>query len=250
MKGAIKVFSPPHLAALAFSAWLTAFLCRKSAEMSRENLDRMLKAFAVMAVLFDPIYWIWEIKTFGHIKLATTLPLYLCSIYWIMMPFAVFSKKSRLRQTAQAAVCTLGLIGGVLGLVLNVYINRFGFFHFVPIRSMLYHLLMVVSAAVMWYSGYYKPQKRDRTACFAPVIPMLFISLILNRLYGWDYCYTAGGPGTPLELVSRRMPQPIFLMLFYGVLLLFIQLVFYRRFMPAFNRETVQSEKHPPLTAK
>lgn len=45
------------------------------------------------------------------------------------------------------------------------------------------------------------------------------VSLVLNSLFGWDYCYTAGGIGTPLERLSAVLPRGIFLLLFYGGML-------------------------------
>ena len=61
------------------------------------------------------------------------------------------------------------------------------------------------------------------------VAPLLSVCLVLNRLFGWDYCYTAGGLGTPLERVSAVLPKGLFLLVLYGVLLLLIQGIFYRR---------------------
>ena len=66
--------------------------------------------------------------------------------------------------------------------------------------------------------------------CFAPVAVLVGVSLVLNRLFGWDYCYTAGGIGTPLEAMSRIMPRWAFLFVLYGGLWLVIQALFYRRF--------------------
>ena len=57
------------------------------------------------------------------------------------------------------------------------------------------------------------------------------VCLVLNHFFGWDYCYTAGGVGTPLERLSAVLPRGLFLLVLYGGLLLLIQVLFYRPFL-------------------
>ena len=224
------MFRLPHLLVLAATAALVPVVCRGARRLDQAAAARWLKGCALLALLFDPVYWIWEIRSFGAIDPATTLPLYLCSLFWLLLPLAAFSRPGLLRQTAMAALCTVVLLCGVFGLVFNVYLSRYPFLSFVPLRSLLYHMLMILVPAGMWASGCYRPQPRDRFLCFLPVMVLVAVSLLLNRLYGWDYCYTAGGLGTPLALLSARVPKLIFLLLLYGGLLLIIQGIFYRRF--------------------
>lgn len=224
------MFRIPHLLVLAATCVLVWRISGAARRAGRERVLGWLKGCAVVSLLFDPIYWVWEVRQFGHIQLATTLPLYLCSLFCMMLPVAVFSRRERLRQMAAANVCTMGVLGGVLGLVFNVYLNRYPFFHFVPVRSLLYHILMVVAAALMWFGGVYRPRPGDRVLCFLPVGVLVGVSLAANRLFGWDYCYTAGGLGTPLETISRTMPIWAFLLVLYGGLWLLMQVLFYRGF--------------------
>ena len=223
------MFQPLHLLVLAVTAALIPPVCEAARRMSPDALLRRLRLCAVAALLFDPAYWLWEWHTFGRIDAATSLPLYLCSLFWLLLPAAVFSRRELLRRTASATVCTVGLLGGVLGLVFNIYVGQYAFFSFVPVRSLLYHILMVLTASAMWAGGYYRPRPADRLLCFVPVTVLVAVSLLLNRRFGWDYCYTAGGIGTPLERLSAALPRGLFLLVLYGSLLLVIQLLFYRR---------------------
>ena len=225
------MFQVPHLLVLLAAALSTALTGLWAAQASRAQVERVLKVCVILAVCFDPVYWLWELRHFGQIDPATTLPLYLCSLFWLLLPVAVFARKPLLRQMAAATVCTMGLLGGVLGLVFNVYLNQYPFFSFVPVRSLLYHILMVLTACILWASGYYRPQPRDRLLCFVPVGALVGVSLVLNRLFGWDYCYTAGGVGTPFEHLSAVLPRGLFLVVLYGGLLLLIQVLFYRPFL-------------------
>lgn len=224
------MFQLPHLFVLAGTAALVPAVWRGAKRLNQAAAARCIKVCAVLVLLFDPVYWIWEIRSFGTINPATTLPLYLCSLFWLLLPLAAFARRDIVRQTAAASLCTIVMLCGIFGLVFNVYLNRYPFFSFVPLRSLLYHILMVLVPTGMWASGYYRPQPRDRFLCFIPVILLVAVSLLLNHLYGWDYCYTAGGAGTPLALLSARIPRVLFLLLLYGSLLLLIQFIFYRRF--------------------
>lgn len=224
------MFQLPHLIVLAVTAALIPVVWRRASRLDQAAAARYVKVCALLAVLFDPVYWVWEIRSFGSIDPATTLPLYLCSLFWLLLPLAAFAREGIVRQTAAASLCTIVMLCGVLGLVFNVYLNHYPFFSFVPLRSLLYHMLMILVPTGMWASGYYRPQPRDRFLFFIPVLLLVAVSLPLNRLYGWDYCYTAGGIGTPLALLSARMPKIFFLLLLYGSLLLIIQFLFYRRF--------------------
>lgn len=223
------MFQPPHVVVLLCTALLAVLACRWAGQAGRTAVKSWLSVCAVAALFFDPVYWLWEVSSFGRIDPATSLPLYLCSLFWLLLPLAVFARQDWLRQMASATVCTMGLLGGVFGLVFNIYLNRYPFFSFVPLRSLLYHMLMVLAPAVMWSSGYYRPRPTDRYRCFVPVAALVGLCLLLNRLFGWDYCYTAGGLGTPLERLSGALPRGVFLLVLYGALLGLIQLLFYRR---------------------
>ena len=222
------MFQMPHIAVLICTAFLAALLCRWARHAPRKAVERWLRVGAVAVLFFDPAYWIWEVSRFGRMDPAASLPLYLCSLFWLLMPLAVFARRDWLRQMASATVCTVGLLGGVFGLVFNIYLNRYPFLSFVPVRSLLYHMLMVLAPSVMWSSGYYRPRREDRYRCFVPVAALVGVCLVLNRLFGWDYCYTAGGVGTPLEKLSGVLPRGLFLLVLYGGLLVLIQLLFYR----------------------
>lgn len=235
------MFALPHLLVILATVALVPLTCRAARRAAPDTLVRCLKGCAVAALFFDPAYWIWEVRTMGSIDVSTALPLYLCSLFWLLLPVALFARREWVRQTACATVCTMGMLGGVFGLVFNVYVGQYPFFSFVPVRSLLYHMMMILVTAAMWAGGYYRPRPADRYCCFLPVTALVGVSLLLNRLFGWDYCYTAGGLGTPLERLSAMVPRGFFLLAFYGGLLALIQLIFYRRFLPRRRPESFRA---------
>ncbi len=190
-------------------------------------MEHFIKFWAVAILFFDPVYWIWEARTFGSLNFATTLPLYLCSLFWMLLPVAAFAKPGLLKRIALSNICTIGILCGIFGIVFNVYLNVHHFLSFVPLRSLLYHLIMVFVPSLLWASGYYRPKALDSLLCFIPIAVLLIPCLLLNRLFGWDYCYTAGGIGTPLEHLSSHLPRSIFLIILFLGLLLINWLIFY-----------------------
>lgn len=235
------MFQPIHVMVLLSTCVLIPLVCKGFKRTNRETVNQFMRCCAVVALFFDPVYWIWEIHQFGRVDFSTTLPLYICSLFWILLPIAAFGKSGFVKQTATACICTFCMVGGVLGLVFNTYLNQYPLLSFVPLRSLLYHILMILVSSVMWTSGFYQVQKGDWFRSAIPVVILLVPCIVLNNLFGWDYCYTAGGIGTPLERISSVMPKFAFLILIYGGLFLFIRFIFYWRVRPFFMSEKVNT---------
>lgn len=229
------MFSPLHLLSMLVVAVLVPMLCRFAIRGGPARVERWLRVLAVVIVFFDPAYWIWEWSTFGKFDPAYTLPLYLCSLFWILLPVGVFSKPGFVKQMALANVATTGLLSGLMGYILNYHIDVYPIFSFVGVRTLLYHALMIFGAVLLWTSGYYKPKAGDQWRGFIPILVLLVPALILNARYGYDYAYTAGGLGTPITILSSVMPKPLFLLTFYTLLFLLIWILFYRK-TPLFSR--------------
>lgn len=223
------MFQPLHLISMALVAVLVPALCKVATQGGFARVEQWLRVLAVTIVFFDPAYWVWEWATFGKFDPAYTLPLYLCSLFWMLLPVGVFMKPGFIRQMALANVATTGLLSGLLGFILNYHINVYPFFSFVGIRTLSYHALMIFGSVLLWVSGYYKPKSGDQWRGFIPILVLLVPALILNARYGYDYAYTAGGIGTPITILSSIMPKPLFLFTFYTLLFLLIWLLFYRK---------------------
>lgn len=222
------MFSRNHLIAIGLTIGLIAGLTRWITRGGPARSLSWLKFIALIGLVFDPLYWWWEWRTFGRFHWESTLPIYLCSLFWLLMPLAVFGRPGQVRQTARANIATIGLLSGILGFVLNTHLNHHAFFSFVPIRSLLYHFFMIFGAVLLWASRTYRRQAGDQWRSFIPIAILMGPWLILNRLYGYDYGYTAGGKGTPIEILSSALPKPVYLLVLYGGLFLLVWLLFYR----------------------
>lgn len=222
------MFKPAHLMSIALTALMAPLLSQYVARGGREKVERWLYGLAFLIVWFDPAYWLWEWTTYGKFHYASTLPLYLCSLFWMLFPVGVFSRPGFFKQMALAHVATVGLISGIMGFVFNYHLNAWPFVSFVAIRSLLYHFLMIFGALLLWMSGYYQPKVFDHWRAMIPVVILLIPSLVLHALYGYDYGYTAGGQGTAFTILSSVVSKPLFLLTIYVGLFLLIWVLFYR----------------------
>lgn len=221
------MFSMPHLAAMLIVAALVILCCKWAVTWQRRTVERFFKAIAIIILFFDPTYWTWEWFTTGTIDLASSLPLYICSLFWMLLPLAVFPREGMVKRAAVSCLATVCMLGGVMGLVFNPHVGKHPFFSFVPMYSIVYHFMVILVAALLWATKYYQPKPVDRFLCMVPVVLMVVVALSFSLRNGWDYSFTGGGIGTPFELVSSRVPLGVFLLILYGGLTLLLALGFY-----------------------
>lgn len=224
-----QMFTLIHNATILFTLISIPLISRFIAKKGMGFVELILKGLAVLILFFDPIYWLWELNMFGQLRMASTLPLYLCSLFWMMLPLATFLKEGFIKQMALANIATVALLSGIMGFVFNYHLDAWGVMSFVGIRSLLYHYLMIFGSTLIWVSRYYQPKAGDQYRAFIPVWILLIPEVILNHFFGYDYGYTAGGQGTPFTILSNVLPKYIFLVVLYLLFFLIVWALFYRQ---------------------
>lgn len=198
---------------------IITIILHKLIKRNNIDFDKYLKYTAVISLFLDPIYWVWEYFTYGYFSFDTTLPLYICSLFWMVYPIVAFSKKrGNLYRSALSSLLTIVFFGAILGMVFNTHIGNYGFWHFRVQMSLFYHSLMMISITLIWTSGYYKFESRDRYLFPIPLLLLMIPSYIVDSLYGYDYCYFNGGKGTVLQYFSDFLGIPLFVIVFYTIL--------------------------------
>ncbi len=225
------MFSFAHIISVIVSAISIFFIVKFFKKKDNSYTLKFLQIVCIIILLLNPINWAYEIIVYGELNLALSLPLHLCSIYWFLFPFAVFLKKdSTFRQISLASCATIGIIGGILGLLMNSHLSLHPFISFPVLRSILYHFLMILAAILLWTKNVYKPKKMDVYTNYIPVIVLIVICCVVEQLYGLEYCYVRDGAGTPLTIISSIMPRFAYLTTIYLVLYFFIRFGFYNKF--------------------
>lgn len=223
------MLGPRHIVTIILSAVIIAALSFILRNTPREKIKKLLKILCIIVLTLDPIYWIWEYINFGAMDISTTLPLYMCSLFEILLPIVAFSKKEGwLWRSAVSSICTLIMIFGFCGFVFNTHLNNYPFYTFIPLRSLLFHFLMVLVPCIMWSSGYYKRERRDIWLGFIPVLALVAVAAVVDKTYGFDYCYLNGGRGTPFEIISRAFPIYFPVVIYLGLFIL-NALIFYAK---------------------
>ncbi len=190
------------------------------------NFDKFLKISAVITLTLDPMYWIWEYVNFNKFNFETTLPLYICSLFWMLLPIVAFSKKKGLiYKISLVSLSTIVFYGGILGLVLNSHLNNYPFSHFIVQRSLFYHAMMMWVSILIWRTSYYQVEKNDKFLFPIPLLILMIPAYILDKKYGYDYCYFNGGPDSILKYLSDNLGVPLFLIVLYGLLFTTIYLI-------------------------
>lgn len=201
---------------MTFVIILIRFLYQKIINQ-KLNFDLFLKFSATVALLLDPIFWIWKYLKFHALDPSGDFPLYICSLFWMILPIVAFSKKKDLLyRSALTCLITICLFGGIFGMVFNPHLDNF--FGFRAQLSLFYHTLMLTVIILIWITDYYKAEPNDRFVFILPVIPLLAVDFIINQKYDYDYGYLNGGAGTVLEIISNKTGVLTFVLLFYGLM--------------------------------
>lgn len=191
------MFTPLHFAVSAIILAIviaSAVLIRKKEKL----IKPVFIALWVTVSVLEVVKIVWESTTGNTVRLEVTgiLPLYPCSIFMYAMPFAIFGK-GKVKWSACAYVCTLGLLGGSVNFFYPMTVlYRYSIISFSAMHSMLYHGVMLFTCLTMLLSGYHKyTEVGSPLQLVLPFIPTLIVSIpanIINYTCNADYMFFRG----------------------------------------------------------
>ena len=212
-----RLFSPLHIAVmiiLTVAVPLVAFLLRK---MDKKKMKILFIVLWAVMVVAEGAKITWESLTNPNgFEVTGILPLYICSIFMYVMPFAIWGgEKSISRRTACAFLCTLNLIGGFINFIYpsNV-LSSYSVISFAGLHTLFYHAAMVFVALLMLFSKYY--DYKNIKDGFLAVIPLLIVSIpanVINFVYNCSYMFFRGG--FPFSLISDHLPEWLWIIILY-----------------------------------
>ena len=226
-EGTYSMLNLAHILIIVFGILAIAVACYFLRKAKTERIEKILFVCAILGILSDPIYWIWELCASGTLHFEKTLPLYFCSLFCITLAVAVFSKKKVVKKTCYAYLATMNVFAALMGLIVNVNLNTYPVFSFVGLRTLFFHLLMLFVSCLIWVTKYYKPEIKDTYRFFIPLAILFVPAIIVDKAFGFDYCYLNGGIGTPIEMFSSAMPNAVYIILLYTVIYVAVLTVFY-----------------------
>ncbi len=213
---ACGMWSPTYIVALLITLTLVALGLYLSRKMGRRGVRNVLIAAAVFSISTEIVKMIFAGVTYGLAKVEWT-PLYFCSCYMYALVMAVSGKKT-LEDTGLAFLFYGGILGATAFFAYpSACIPRYPIYHFMCLRTMLYHGSMVYVGILIVLSGYYRPD-RNHFRNFAWMIGIIgILAYIINRFTGENFMYIS----KPLNIavfktVFNAIPQ---LYPFLGILL-------------------------------
>lgn len=218
--------SPAHLIFVGtFLAMMTALaiiLGRRNRNRDEKTKNRVL-IFA--AILIDVIE-IFKLIVFctrgnGISEMRTNLPLFLCSIQLITLPFAAFSK-GRLREAALDFIFIFGLLGALLGTVgaFQNY-NAYPVLGIENVASGLTHSISGFASLYIGFAGMAGMKKRNVPLTLGILLAFSAVAFIANRLLDYNYMFLRNDDGTPYSVLTKLVNgSPVLYPI--GVILLFI----------------------------
>ena len=228
------LFTPLHFVFAAF--FITFLIASACFTARRKKLIKpvVVSVWAVMVLWEILIFW-WD-STAGIHKgpnFLIDLPLYPCSLYLYTVPFMIWGK-GRIRQSACGYLCTLGLLGSVLNLILPMArLLDYSCISFAGLHTLSFHGAMFFTYLVLMRSGWHRyDQVSSLTDLLLPCIPSLIQSIpsnILNYTIGSDYMYFRGE--FPAVRFIFRNTDPILITLSLYILYILVPALFY---LPAY----------------
>ena len=240
------MFTPLHF--VFISLFLLALVSSAEFTARRKHLVKPVVAslWAVMVVWEILIFW-WD-STAGIHKgpnLLIDLPLYPCSLYLYTVPFMLWGK-GKVRQAACGYMCTLGLLGAVINLILPMArLLDYSCISFAGLHTLCFHGAMFFTFLVLIRSGWHRyDQAVGFRDLLLPCLPSLIQSIpanILNYTIGSDYMYFRGE--FPAVAFLFRNTEPILITISLYIAYILVPALFY---LPGYlHRRHAGGEEEP-----
>lgn len=242
-QGEYKMLNLTHVLIIVFGLvgiLITCFFLRK---LEHKKVEKILLVCAIIGLIMDPMYWIWELCVTKTMHFEQTLPLYFCSLFYMTLAVGVFCKNKGVKQTCYAYLGTFNIFAGLMGLILNNNLNSYPVWSFVGVRTLVFHLLMLFVSCLIWFTRYYKPEIKDTFRFMIPLGIMFIPAIIVDKVWNFDYCYLNGGRGTPIEIVSGAMPNAVYIILLYLLIFVLVNVVFHIPTIVKYFKEKKKEKK-------
>ena len=208
--------------AIAFSVVFPIILRKKQSK----TVKSVLITLWCIAVALDGLkygYGLISNIASGNVSIANIdLPLWTCSMYLYLMPFALFCKNEKVARACSAFICTISFFGGIINFAVPA---EESFFSFYGLHKFIYHYVLMLTPIVMLSTGYIKLKIKDVIGIMAIFVIFGIPVYIFNAITHQDYMFTYDGSWLPID-VSFISFKPLYtlicLVMYCLVTLLFI----------------------------
>ncbi len=182
------------------------------------DVIEIFKIVMMCIISGDPMRWLYE------------LPLFMCSIQLITIPFAAFSK-GRLREASLDFVAIFGLLGAFMGTYFaGQNYASYPVLSFDNVVSGITHSISGFTALYIIVGGMLSMKKKNVPITFSIITVFCILAYIANVTVDYNYMFLMRGDGTPYDILynlvgGNAVIYPvgvlalflIYIALFYGV---------------------------------
>jgi len=198
--------------------------------MSQKSKLLVLKLTILFMWLLEIFKFIILLRERGNIPLGE-FPFALCSTPLYLFPFVAFGK-SKFAEYLKPSAFIVGLLAGAISLLYpsNILGGAVPWFSFTeelfPLRSFVYHTVMILFAVNMLISGVYKMKKGDLVKAIVVLLVLASIAITLNAIIpNADFFMLGMGYGSPFLFVRDISPL-LYIAVMISLALLIITLVY------------------------
>lgn len=185
---ACGMWSPTYILALLITLVLVGIGLFCSRNITRRGVRHVLIAAAIFSISTEIVKMIFTGVTYSVEKVEWT-PLYFCSCYMYALVMALSGRK-----TLETVGLTFLFYGGILGAAAffaypSACIPRYPIYHFMCLRTMLFHGSMIYVGILIVLTGYYQPN-RKHFRYFAGMIGVIgLLAYGINHFTGSNFMY-------------------------------------------------------------
>lgn len=231
--------------------WFTTHDLLKRSEPFTYSTDYIVWYFAVAILFCVGIYFLNKYKTENRVKFvlivlwATAvvidlvklivnictdfsihgdLPLYVCSLFLYIMPFAIWGK-GIFKTIGAAYICTIGVFGAIGNYIVPSVIIHYSLFSFYGFHTTLYHTLLLVTPLVMLCTGYFKFRFKDFGWQMLAFIVITLPVIPFNYITDSNYMYFNTGIFIEDFAAKASYAWPLILYVAYAAIMMVMQLI-------------------------
>ena len=193
------------------------------------NSLELVKIILQCFISHDPLQWLYS------------LPLFLCSIHFIALPLAAFSK-GRLKDASLDFI----LIFGVLSAILGTYFagNNYSSYPVISLQNVvsgITHTTAGFAALYIMISKMASMQKKNILITFSILLSFCVVAYLVNIFLDYNYMFLMRGDGTPYDILYNLVSGNNILYPLLVVVLFFVYIALFYFTYFFFSEKTTKS---------
>ena len=221
----------PFTLAVDYFIWyavVAVLVCLGIYFLNKYKTEKRVKIVLIVlwaiAVALDVVKLIVNIAT--GLNIHSDLPLYVCSLFLYVMPFAIWGK-GKVKMMALAYICTIGLFGAIGNYVVPSVVVSYSLLSFHGFHTSLYHTILWATPLVILCTGSFKFKFKDFGWQFLGFVVITVLVIPFNYITDSNYMYFSTGvfgfEEPFIEMVSYAWP--IFLYIAYAAIMMVMELL-------------------------